>query len=347
MNELINAEENSRLKKHKRLAVVICFICLTSAIILKTPIRQVAAMCVERVFIYIDEWTNTEIIESEMPQVKELRLSVLNMKDLSNYVKVIKDQEALGKGELILVNGKHIYKEMSNKALHHKELVSISKYKNNSYKLIDKSILINGLTLQHFNAMMKAFEKNTGKHDVVVTSGYRTLSEQIDILKEKADSYGKKEALDWAMLPGFSEHHTGYALDISIYTDQGNYIRYRGQDEYRWINENSYKYGLIRRYSGEKKDITGIANEEWHYRYVGVPHSYIMTAKELCLEEYMDYLKQYTVDTKHLKVKCPQGKYEIYFVPSTGDQTEVWVPRGKEYSISGNNVDGFIVTIKK
>ena len=41
-------------------------------------------------------------------------------------------------------------------------------------------------------------------------------------------------------------------MDISIYTDQGNYVRYRGQDEYRWINENSYKYGLIRRYSGEK-----------------------------------------------------------------------------------------------
>lgn len=346
MSELMSTEDNSRLNKHRWIAILLCIICVTGAISVKTPVRQVVAMCVERVFIYIDEWTHTEMIESEMPQVKDLKLSVLTIKDMSNYKKVVRNKETLDKGDLILVNSKHLYKEMKNKDIHRKELVNISKHKNDAYKIMDEDIFISKVALQHFNAMMEDFEKQTGKHDIIVTSGYRTLSNQIEILKEKTALYGKEDALDWAMLPGFSEHHTGYAMDISIYTDQGNYIRYRGQDEYRWINENSYKYGLIRRYSGEKKDITGIANEEWHYRYVGVPHSYIITAKDICFEEYINYIKQYTKD-KHLKIKCPQGKYEIYFVPSVGDETEVWVPRGKEYSISGNNVDGFIVTVKR
>lgn len=347
MNQLISAEDNSRVSKHRWVAILLCIICVTGAISIKTPIKQVVAMCVERVFIYIDEWTHTEKIESEMPQVKELKLSVLTLQDMNSYKKVVRGKEVLDKGDLILVNGKHLYREMKNKDVHRQELVNISQYKNDAYKVMDEELFISKIPLQHFNAMMEKFEKQTGKHDIIVTSAYRTLSQQIDILKEKADSYGKDKALDWAMLPGFSEHHTGYAMDISIYTDQGNYIRYRGQDEYRWINENSYKYGWIRRYSGDKKDITGIANEEWHYRYVGVPHSYIITAKDICLEEYIDYIKQYTAEDKHLKIKCPQGKYEIYFVPSTGDETEIWVPKEKEYSISGNNVDGFIVTIKK
>ncbi len=347
MNQLISAEDNSRVSKHRWIAILLCIICVTGAISIKTPIKQVVAMCVERVFIYVDEWTHTEKIESEMPQVKDLKLSVLTVQDMSSYKKVVRAKETLDKGDLILVNGKHLYREMRNKDVHRQELVNISKYKNDAYKVMDEELFISKIPLQYFNTMMEKFEKQTGKHDIIVTSAYRTLSQQIDILKEKADSYGKDEALDWAMLPGFSEHHTGYAMDISIYTDQGNYIRYRGQDEYRWINENSYKYGWIRRYSGDKKDITGIANEEWHYRYVGVPHSYIITAKDICLEEYIDYIKQYTAEDKHLKIKCPQGKYEIYFVPSTGDETEIWVPKEKEYSISGNNVDGFIVTIKR
>lgn len=347
MNQLISAEDNSRVNKHRWVAILLCIICVAGAISIKTPIKQVVAMCVERVFIYIDEWTHTEKIESEMPQVKDLKLSVLTVQDMNNYKKVVKGKETLDKGDLILVNGKHLYREMKNKDVHRQELVNISQHKNDAYKVMDEGLFISKVPLEHFNAMMEKFEKQTGKHDIIVTSAYRTLSEQIDILKEKTDSYGKDEALDWAMLPGFSEHHTGYAMDISIYTDQGNYIRYRGQDEYRWINENSYKYGWIRRYSGDKKDITGIANEEWHYRYVGVPHSYIITAKDICLEEYIDYIKEYTAEDKHLKIKCPQGKYEIYFVPSAGDETEIWVPKEKEYSISGNNVDGFIVTAKK
>ena len=40
-----------------------------------------------------------------------------------------------------------------------------------------------------------------------------------------------------------------------------------------------------------------------------------------------------------------RGKdYEIYFVPARGDTVEVPIPKDKEYTISGNNVDGLIVT---
>ncbi len=40
------------------------------------------------------------------------------------------------------------------------------------------------------------------------------------------------------------------------------------------------KYGFIERYKDEKKAITKISKEEWHFRYVGYPHSKIITEKE-------------------------------------------------------------------
>ena len=41
------------------------------------------------------------------------------------------------------------------------------------------------------------------------------------------------------------------------------------------------------RYPGEKTDITGVAEEVWHYRYVGVEAATEMYEKGLCLEEYL------------------------------------------------------------
>ena len=34
----------------------------------------------------------------------------------------------------------------------------------------------------------------------------------------------------------------------------------------------------------------------------------------------------------------------VYYAPSDGDKTEVKVPKGYTYEISGNNTDGFVIT---
>ena len=84
-----------------------------------------------------------------------------------------------------------------------------------------------------------------------------------------------------------------------------------------------------------------------------------------CLEEYIDYIKDFTSDTKLLHVKSDKTLEEIsvasvaesgvadgwlvYYVPaSDGDNTDIPVLRGNKYEnyiISGNNTDGFIVTV--
>lgn len=125
----------------------------------------------------------------------------------------------------------------------------------------------------------------------VVVSGYRTHKKQKELFDDKVKEYKRqgysddeafKQANMWVSVPGYSEHQLGFAVDIN-----GAFY-----DVYLWLQENSYKYGFIFRYPGDKTDITGAAQEVWHYRYVGVEAATKMYEQGLCLEEYLGHTKK-------------------------------------------------------
>lgn len=131
----------------------------------------------------------------------------------------------------------------------------------------------------------------------VVASGYRSLEKQTAILVKKYQDYrekgysrkkASKAATEWVAFPGTSEHQLGLAVDINpdhSMTDDS-------EEVYEWLENNSYKYGFVKRYAEDKKEITGIINEPWHFRYVGIEAAKVMYEKNLCLEEYIDLINQ-------------------------------------------------------
>ncbi len=145
-----------------------------------------------------------------------------------------------------------------------------------------------------FSAMCKA----AAKEEVWfwVASGYRSEEQQKTIL-EKAkeenlelgmeEEEALKEALKTIQRPGHSEHHTGLAVDLNEVSD-----RFETTAAYAWLSEHAADYGFIERYRKEKAEITGIERESWHYRYVGKVHAREMKRLDLCLEEYVLYLKK-------------------------------------------------------
>ena len=60
-------------------------------------------------------------------------------------------------------------------------------------------------------------------------------------------------------------------------------------EEYKWLLDNSYKYGFILRYPKEKENITKIDYESWHFRYVGVEAATIIHDEKISFEEYYAY----------------------------------------------------------
>lgn len=134
--------------------------------------------------------------------------------------------------------------------------------------------------------MLEAAKEGNWDQLPMVVSGYRTQAKQQQLFDDKIATYqneghSKSEAEEmakqWVAVPGHSEHQIGLAVDINGAT----------YDLYFWLQENSYKYGFIFRYPGYKTELTGVAEEVWHYRYVGVEAATEMYEKGLCLEEYL------------------------------------------------------------
>ena len=125
----------------------------------------------------------------------------------------------------------------------------------------------------------------------VVASGYRTEQEQQQIYDESMAEYiekgysesdAKTETERWVAIPGTSEHQLGLGVDINA-----DGINSYGYEVYNWLAQNAYRYGFIYRYPENKVAITGIANEPWHYRYVGVNAATEIYKRGICLEEYL------------------------------------------------------------
>ena len=87
--------------------------------------------------------------------------------------------------------------------------------------------------------------------------------------------------------PGFSEHQTGLAMDISSLSANRDLTEEFGETiEGKWLKENAHLFGFILRYPKGKESITGYQYEPWHFRYVGEKVAPIIFSKNLTLEEY-------------------------------------------------------------
>lgn len=256
------------------------------------------------------------------------------------------------RGDLILVNSSHEYHFPETR-----EDVSVYDNKTSSYKVNDLEVTLSMTAITPFNRLMDDFYAQTQCRDVMVVSGFRTAEFQRQLYSDRVASEGVENAAKYVALPGQSEHHTGLAMDLSVYTDSGEGYYVRDYEKCEWLVENFENYGFILRYPEEKAQITGISYESWHYRYVGLPHSLIMKEKSMCLEEYIEYLKGlgkgraivYSGEASAEVDFTGEGyedSYVIFYVSAEkSGNTKVSLPDGREYRISGDNSGGFIVTL--
>ena len=114
--------------------------------------------------------------------------------------------------------------------------------------------------------------------------------------------------------------------------------------------ENAYKYGFVLRYPEGADKQTGYAYNAAHFRYVGRAAAAVMQEQGLTFEEFQEYIKSYSFDSP-LSVQTSAGCQVLYYIADSGmETTDVQIPADGEgnecpYIISGNNSDGYIVTV--
>lgn len=230
----------------------------------------------------------------------------------------------LSSGPLAIINS-----EFNTNTSETTGMVNLIEVKNEYYSLNYESISIGKEAAEALNEMMEAYNSATGLADFVVYGTTETYTGESSIYTRC-----------------FPESKTGNTIDLAVKGYDGSLLVYDGLDAEKWIIENCNKYGYIVRYPQDKKNITGQDSCIWHLRYVGKLHAAVMDEKSFCLEEYVNFLKSYNVNMP-LNYILNGVKYEVYYTASMGDVTSVRVPVSGSYTISGNNLDGFIVTAKK
>lgn len=129
---------------------------------------------------------------------------------------------------------------------------------------------------------------------VDLDSAYRSVAEQQRIVADFTERYGEDYVKQYVAVPGYSEHHTGLALDLYLNIDGVDVYLNEDMVEYPeiWakIHEKLPEFGFILRYMEGKEEITGYSYEPWHIRYVGsVEIAKEITEQGLTLEEYLGF----------------------------------------------------------
>lgn len=107
--------------------------------------------------------------------------------------------------------------------------------------------------------------------DLTAISAFRDLETQEQLffsVKEQRVQDAAKRA-EVSAPPGYSEHHTGYAVDIG----DGNApatdleITFADTAAFRWLEQNALKYSFELSFPADNEQ--GVSYEPWHWRFVG------------------------------------------------------------------------------
>jgi D-alanyl-D-alanine carboxypeptidase len=112
-------------------------------------------------------------------------------------------------------------------------------------------------------AAMKAAAARAGI-GLHLISAFRSFDRQCEIVREKLSrGLSIDEILNVSAPPGYSEHHTGRALDIGASSDDPLEEGFEHSEAYAWLDANARSYGF--RLSYPRGNRHGYRYEPWHW----------------------------------------------------------------------------------
>lgn len=133
----------------------------------------------------------------------------------------------------------------------------------------NSSILLRPAAAEQFDDMLAAAAAQ-GVY-LVPISGFRTVEDQrylfFEIKAERGQTASTRAEV--SAPPGYSEHHTGYAIDIGDATAPSTDLSVAFEDTpaFRWLEQNAPRYSF--ELSFPENNDQGVQYEPWHWRFVG------------------------------------------------------------------------------
>lgn len=115
---------------------------------------------------------------------------------------------------------------------------------------------------------------------LTIGSSFRSVEHQRRIVQRKKQTgQSLRQIYFVSSQPGFSEHHTGLAIDFSPINH--GFAKTAG---YRWLEKNAGKYGFQKTFDINYSNATGVSQESWHWKYVGTPQAKALLANGECYQ---------------------------------------------------------------
>ena len=207
-------------------------------------------------------------------------------------------------------------------------LIRLYGNKSQNYLLASSQVFIKEDAFEPWEKLMAAFVADTGKKTVQVVSAY---------------GYSGESSLE-------SSFVTGYSIAINLHENGSNYslassekyvtVNGKTMTCLDWFQDHCTQYGFV--YTGlEGNQARTLAT----FRYVGVPHAVAMQQLDYVdVTEYTKFLRYYA---SAYVVNDPQSgvSWLIDYYPADTENniTTISIPKGAVYTVSGDNIDGFIV----
>lgn len=198
-----------------------------------------------------------------------------------------------------------------------------------------------------YERLKEDLEENDGIW-LELDSARRSVAAQQEIMDRFIEKYGADYAAKTVAQPGYSEHHTGLALDLyfKLKNEDGTFTDvYYNEDMVQYpeiwekIHAKLADWGFILRYLDGREHITGYGYEPWHIRYLDDPAiAKEIMAKDITLEEYLGAVKAgdvaidygsstlYTEEELHeavVQIKCKFASWEgceLHCIRYAGDE---------------------------
>ncbi len=101
-----------------------------------------------------------------------------------------------------------------------------------------------------------------------IVSAYRSVDRQTEIIRRKLDTGQKiEDILCVSAPPGFSEHHTGCAVDLGVPDTPLLETCFDQTAAFRWLQQHAGRFGFVLSYPADNPQ--GYQYEPWHWCYVG------------------------------------------------------------------------------
>ncbi len=126
-------------------------------------------------------------------------------------------------------------------------------------------------TVEAFRRMSGA--ARTAGVELHVIWAFRSPTLQRDQFQEAQTKHGKRHGIKWLAPPGFSEHQTGWVLDLGDFKDAeaDDNPLFERTAAFRWLKDHAQNFGF--ELSFPPGNWQGVSYEPWHWRFVATPEA--------------------------------------------------------------------------